>query len=248
MAFRSLQNGSFWCPKILMSSTKIWQSLLKPTVYYKMVPYDPIFTIEWQHYRGDNPSHSMEEMATGIRQALFSCGFGPCSSFRAMVFCCRELLFWEAVLPASAAAAAATSSASSRRQQKLFFQDFRRHVRHFFRVVLDLARPSEPQCFACSCQHYQQQQDHGKRMLKQQQGSRRQAAVSKRVGSRQEIHSLPAGSSEQALLGCHCNALFRPLVPWCFPVRQVIFSKLFYGSSRRQQKLSKNVVFPRFQK
>ena len=49
-----------------MSSTKIWQSLLKPTVYYKMVPYDPIFTIEWQHYRGDNPSHSMEEMATGI--------------------------------------------------------------------------------------------------------------------------------------------------------------------------------------
>ena len=25
--------------------------------------------------------------------ALFSCGFGPCSSFRAMVFCCRELLF-----------------------------------------------------------------------------------------------------------------------------------------------------------
>ena len=62
MAFRSLQNGSFWCPKILMSSTKIWQSLLKPTVYYKMVPYDPIFTIEWQHYRGDNPSHSMEEM------------------------------------------------------------------------------------------------------------------------------------------------------------------------------------------
>ena len=49
-----------------MSSTKIWQSLLKPTVYYKMVPYDPIFTIEWQHYRGDNPSHSMEEMATGM--------------------------------------------------------------------------------------------------------------------------------------------------------------------------------------
>ena len=156
--------------------------------------------------------------------------------------------FFEAVLPASAAAAAATSSASSRRQQKLFFQDFRRHVRHFFRVVLDLARPSEPQCFACSCQHYQQQQDHGKRMLKQQQGSRRQAAVSKRVGSRQEIHSLPAGSSEQALLGCHCNALFRPLVPWCFPVRQVIFSKLFYGSSRRQQKLSKKVVFLGFQK
>ena len=69
MAFRSLQNGSFWCPKILMSSTKIWQSLLKPTVYYKMVPYDPIFTIEWQHYRGDNPSHSMEEMATGVVEA-----------------------------------------------------------------------------------------------------------------------------------------------------------------------------------
>ena len=60
--------------------------------------------------------------------------------------------FFEAVLPASAAAAAATSSASSRRQQKLFFWDFRRHVRQFFRVVLDLARPSEPWCFAAgSC-------------------------------------------------------------------------------------------------
>ena len=50
--------------------------------------------------------------------------------------------FFEAVLPASAAAAAATSPASSRR----------RHVRQFFRVVLDLARPSEPWCFAAgSC-------------------------------------------------------------------------------------------------
>ena len=27
------------------------------------------------------------------RYAVFSCGFRPCSSFRAMVFCCRELLF-----------------------------------------------------------------------------------------------------------------------------------------------------------
>ena len=33
-----------------------------------------------------------------------------------------------------------------------------------------------------------------------------------------------------------------------FSPRQVIFSKLFYGSSRRQQKLSKKVVFPGFQK
>ena len=82
--------------------------------------------------------------------------------------------FFEAVLPASAAAAAATSSASSRRQQNLstnavflffcrqsvdisvdkyYFSTFfleisRRHVWDFFRVVLDLARPSEPWCFA----------------------------------------------------------------------------------------------------
>ena len=37
-------------------------------------------------------------------------------------------------------------------RKKLFFQDFRRHVRQFFGVVLDLARPSEPWCFAAgSC-------------------------------------------------------------------------------------------------
>ena len=54
----------------------------------------------------------------------------------------------------------------------LFFEDFRRHVRQFFGVVLELARPSEARCF---------------------------------------------------------------------PPRQVIFSKLFYCSSRRQQKLSKKI-------
>ena len=75
MAFRSLQNGSFGAPKFLMSSTKIWQSLLKRTVYYKMVPYDPIFTIEWQHYRGDNPYHSVEVMARGCNGDDFLMNF-----------------------------------------------------------------------------------------------------------------------------------------------------------------------------
>ena len=50
-------------------------------------------------------------------------------------------------------------------RQMLFFYDFRRHVREFFRVVLDLARPSEPWCFAagscffrsCFYRHQQQQ-------------------------------------------------------------------------------------------
>ena len=75
---------------------------------------------------------------------------------------------------------------------------------------------------------------HGKRMLKQQQGSRRQAAVSKRGGSRQEAgrehlraetYAALCRVSERTLglLDCHCNALFRPSVPWCFPVRQVRF-------------------------
>ena len=40
------------------------------------------------------------------------------------------------------------SSSSSRScRQMLFFEDFRRHVRQFFGVVLELARPSEARCF-----------------------------------------------------------------------------------------------------
>ena len=39
--------------------------------------------------------------------------------------------------------------------------------------------------------------------------------------------------------------LARPSEAWCFPPRQVIFSKLFYCSSRRQQKLSKKCCFSR---
>ena len=34
-------------------------------------------------------------------------------------------------------------------EKGLFFLDFRRDVRHFFGVVLELARPSEPWCFPC---------------------------------------------------------------------------------------------------
>ena len=32
-------------------------------------------------------------------------------------------------------------------RKMLFFEDFRRHVRQFFGVVLELARPSEARCF-----------------------------------------------------------------------------------------------------
>ena len=41
-----------------------------------------------------------------------------------------------------------SSSSSSRScRQMLFFEDFRQHVRQFFGVVLELARPSEARCF-----------------------------------------------------------------------------------------------------
>ena len=95
-----------------MSSTKIWQSLLKPTVYYKMVPYDPIFTIEWQFYGGNGDADTLGTFFVWFWTLLVLQSHGVLLPGAA---------FFEAVLPASAAAAAATSSASSRRQQKLFF-------------------------------------------------------------------------------------------------------------------------------
>ena len=66
-----------------------------------------------------------------------------------MVFCCRELLFSKLLYRHQQQQ---PPLASSCRQANLstnaFFLDFRRHVREFFRVLLDLARPSEPWCFA----------------------------------------------------------------------------------------------------
>ena len=80
--------------------------------------------------------------------------------------------FFEAVLLLAAAGNRIS------RKKMLFFQDFRRHVREFFGVVLALARPSEA---------------------------------------------------------------------WCFPLGSCFFRSCFTASSRRQQNLSKNVVFPGFQ-
>ena len=64
-------------------------------------------------------------------------------------------------------------------RKTVFFWDFRRSVREFFGVVLELARPSEA---------------------------------------------------------------------WCFPAGKLFFRSCFTASSRRQQNLSKNAVFLRFQK
>ena len=54
-----------------------------------------------------------------LRAAAGNRIFRPCSSFRAMVFCCRGLLFSKLFLPASAAATVATSPASSCKRQNL---------------------------------------------------------------------------------------------------------------------------------
>ena len=45
------------------------------------------------------------------------------------------------------AAAAGNRSCRKKSKKMLFFWDFRRHVRQFFGVVLELARPSEARCF-----------------------------------------------------------------------------------------------------
>ena len=56
------------------------------------------------------------------------------------MFCPREVIFVEAVLLLAAAGKRICPN-------MLFFEDFRRHVREFFGVVLELARPSEAWCF-----------------------------------------------------------------------------------------------------
>ena len=72
--------------------------------------------------------------------------FRPCSSFRAMVFCCRGLLFSKLFYRHQQQQPQATESLDKCCFSRFFY------VREFFRVVLDLARPSEPWCFAAgSC-------------------------------------------------------------------------------------------------
>ena len=104
-----------------------------------------------------------------------------------------------------------SSSSSSRScRQMLFFEDFRRHVRQFFGVVLELARPSEAWGFPPG----------GELAF-------------------QRFEWYPYTNTNTN------NNTFRGRV---FSAREeVIFSKLFYCRTRRQQKLSKNVVFLEFQ-
>ena len=60
-----LQNGSFWCPKIVMSSTKNGKAFSNP-LFTTEWPSQPHFFHRMVAYTGVNPSHSMEEMARGI--------------------------------------------------------------------------------------------------------------------------------------------------------------------------------------
>ena len=66
MAFRSLQNGSFWCPKIMMSSTKNGKAFSNPLFTTKCTP-DPIFFHRMVAYTGVNPYHSVVEIARGLQ-------------------------------------------------------------------------------------------------------------------------------------------------------------------------------------
>ena len=70
-----LQNGfSFlteWFVLVPQNSdvfNKKWQSLLKPTVYYKMASPDPIFSHRMEAYTRVNPTHSVEEMARRMKK------------------------------------------------------------------------------------------------------------------------------------------------------------------------------------
>ena len=157
------------------------------------------------------------------RQALFWRGFGTSSSFRAMVFSCRGISdgtlgtflawFWNqfvlqshgVFLPGAAffAVVFLRAAAGNRKSRKrLFFQDFRRDVRHFFGVVLELARPSEPWCFpAGSC-------------------------FFRSCFPAKKVVFLGFQTGRQALFwrGCGTSSSFRAIV---FSCRELLFSKLF---------------------
>ena len=91
-----------------------------------------------------------------------------------------------------------------------------------------------------------EQKEHQEQEQQQQQGEKVAKKSSFSMGFRSYIREFFGAVLE----------LVRPSEARCFPPgkyffeasRQVIFSKLFYCSSRRQQKLSKKVVFLGFQK
>ena len=97
-------------------------------------------------------------------------------------------------------------------------------------MVLELARPSEARCFPPAGDFFEAV------LLQQPQATE---AVEKGCFSRISEETL--GSFWR---GFGTSSSFRGTV---FSPRQVIFSKLFYCSSRRQQKLSTKVVFLGFQ-
>ena len=112
-------------------------------------------------------------------------------------------------------------------------------------MVLELARPSEAQCFPPAGDFFEAV------LLQQPQATE---AVEKCCFSRISDDTLGCRKccfsriSDDTLgifwRGFGTSSSFRGMV---FSFRQVIFSKLFYCSSRRQQKLSKNVVVLGFQ-
>ena len=125
--------------------------------------------------------------------------------------------------------AAAAGNRSCRK--RLFFQDFRSDVRHFFGLVLELARPSEARCFPPGRWFFR---------------SCFTAAAAGNRSCRKRLFFQDFRSDVRHFFGVVLE-LARPSEARCFPPGRWFFSKLFYGSSRRQQKLSKKVVFPGFQ-
>ena len=70
---KSLQNGfSFLTERFVLVPknydvfNKKWQSLLKPTIYYRMASPDPIFFHRMEASTRVDPSRSVEEMARGM--------------------------------------------------------------------------------------------------------------------------------------------------------------------------------------
>ena len=133
--------------------------------------------------------------------------------------------------------AAAAGNRSCRK--RLFFQDFRSDVRHFFGVVLELARPSEARCFPPGRWFFR---------------SCFTAAAAGNRSCRKRLFFQDFRSDVRHFFGVVCwnfDSCFRPSEAWCFPpgrCKLVFFEKSWFWrylvfSSRRQQKLSKKVVF-----
>ena len=151
------------------------------------------------------------------RLGFFWRGSGTCSSFGAMVFCCRELLFSKLLYRHQQQQPPPASSC--RRQtlsKKLFFQDFRRHVRQFFSVVLKLARPLEPWCFAagsCFFRSYCTGISSSSRHLR--------AAAGDRL-SRKKLFFQDFRRHVRQFFGVVLD-LARPSEPWCFAAGSCFF-------------------------